>query len=59
MENAVIIIFILLVIFMFLQKPMFYNSEQTDLNEDQPVTWSYDWGGGAGHSRFLIDGQIS
>jgi hypothetical protein len=59
MEKAVIIIFLLLALFVFLQMRMGYTSPLTDLDTERPVTWNYDWGGGAGYSRFLINGEIS
>lgn len=55
METAVIIIFVLILLYMLLQTPMGYRSEQTDLPEELPVTWNFDWGGGHGFSRFQID----
>ncbi len=59
MENAIIIIFILLVIFMLLQTQMPYLSEQTDLESTRPVTWTFDWGGGHGFARSQINNQVS
>jgi len=59
MENAILIIFVLLVIFMLLQTPMFYRSQQTDLDDARPVTWNYDWGGGHGFSRSQINNEVS
>jgi uncharacterized membrane protein len=59
MENYVIVIFILLLIYIVLQSRIFYTSEQTNLDELKPVTWTYDWGGGSGYSRFQITGEVS
>ena len=59
MENYVIVVFVLLLIYVLLQSQVFYKSEQTDLDESRPPTWTYDWGGGAGYSRFQITGEVS
>lgn len=59
MENYIVIAFILLAVYILLQTPMFYRSRETNLEEDRPVTWTTDWAGGHGFSRFQIDGQIS
>jgi len=60
METAVIVIFVLLIIYMLLQTHMMYTaSPMTDLDTERPVTWNYDWGGGNGYSRFLISGDVS
>ena len=58
METAIIIIFIMIAIYIFLQTPLMYQSELTGLLEERPVTWTYDWGGGHGFSRFQIDKSL-
>lgn len=59
MENYIVIMFVLLAIYILLQTPMFYKSRETNLEETRPPTWTFDWAGGHGFSRFQIDGEIS